>query len=441
MSESHPAAPRISQADETIPADLYATSQSIPRGLWRPYLRHAPPSAQGLRRWQIWARWTANRTRRHRLLFLSKALLLPGTAALDALSAVRAHGRNVAHHCNVSHLQQFIQIILLRLRFGLTPDSYYKFSLFYPDRYRNAKDYVQSGGKLLVILAHRALSTQERQLLSDKRAFSAWCQQNGFPTVDTVAESANGIVRVLSPGPLPRHDLLSKPTSLRAGKGVRIWRFVSESPSARWSSNDSEHEDLSEEGLITQLGAESVRLGSPLLVQPFLRNHPELRDIGNGSLATVRLITVRNLGERAEELLAVFKIPTGRSLVDNFDSGSLACPVDLDTGVLGPGTYKRYHDPANRIQVDDPGTGGRIKGRRLPFWGETKSLALDAHGRIGSELSILGWDMAITEEGPVIIECNKYPGSDLAQIGSQNGLGETAYSRYLIGDLRRVFLE
>jgi glutathione synthase/RimK-type ligase-like ATP-grasp enzyme len=61
-----------------------------------------------------------------------------------------------------------------------------------------------------------------------------------------------------------------------------------------------------------------------------------------------------------------------------------------------------------------PTTHAQIRGVRLPFWEEVKALATRAHGLVEGRL-ILGWDVAIGEEGPLIIEGNRGPDMDLMQ--------------------------
>jgi hypothetical protein len=61
-----------------------------------------------------------------------------------------------------------------------------------------------------------------------------------------------------------------------------------------------------------------------------------------------------------------------------------------------------------------PTTGAPIRGKRLPCWDEVKQLAVRAHGAFRPRV-LIGWDIAITNEGPVIIEGNRGPDMDLMQ--------------------------
>jgi hypothetical protein len=56
----------------------------------------------------------------------------------------------------------------------------------------------------------------------------------------------------------------------------------------------------------------------------------------------------------------------------------------------------------------------------LPHWDEVKALAVRAHAAFAGRLMI-GWDIAITEDGPVVIEGNRGPDMDLMQRFMETG--------------------
>jgi hypothetical protein len=61
-----------------------------------------------------------------------------------------------------------------------------------------------------------------------------------------------------------------------------------------------------------------------------------------------------------------------------------------------------------------PDTNARITGTILPLWSETKTLAILAH-RSFADRVLVGWDIAITDEGPLIVEGNSSPDLDILQ--------------------------
>jgi hypothetical protein len=61
-----------------------------------------------------------------------------------------------------------------------------------------------------------------------------------------------------------------------------------------------------------------------------------------------------------------------------------------------------------------PTTGAQIEGTRLPFWEELRSLAIRAHEAFADRV-IVGWDIAIDADGPIVVEGNGSPDVDLMQ--------------------------
>lgn len=68
-----------------------------------------------------------------------------------------------------------------------------------------------------------------------------------------------------------------------------------------------------------------------------------------------------------------------------------------------------------RIYEDQPGNGARMKGRKLPFVEECRQMARDAHARLFPDYAYIGWDIAISPDGPVMIEGNAKPSMAVAQ--------------------------
>jgi hypothetical protein len=137
--------------------------------------------------------------------------------------------------------------------------------------------------------------------------------------------------------------------------------------------------------------------------------HPDLGALMPGpGLGTVRIHSA--LAESGEVLLArpVLKIPKLTSISDNWlggRRGGLLAPIDLDSGVLGKAVGYGSGQTRAELFARHYETGALIERFRLPFWDETRSAVRHA-ARCMRELPALGWDVAITARGPVVIEAN-----------------------------------
>ena len=95
--------------------------------------------------------------------------------------------------------------------------------------------------------------------------------------------------------------------------------------------------------------------------------------------------------------------------------GGSAVLIDMQTGKLtGTGIDKKLNEH------ECSATGIRYDGYPVPYWEEIKQLCLDA-ALVNDQIHFIGWDVAITPEGPVLIEGNRRPGFGLSQVLDDRG--------------------
>lgn len=68
-----------------------------------------------------------------------------------------------------------------------------------------------------------------------------------------------------------------------------------------------------------------------------------------------------------------------------------------------------------------PTSGAQVVGAMLPHWDETLKTACDAHA-VFPEFGICGFDIAVTADGPKVLEYNDNPSHMLYQIAAGRGL-------------------
>lgn len=146
-----------------------------------------------------------------------------------------------------------------------------------------------------------------------------------------------------------------------------------------------------------------LRRSGQILLEDYLEQHSVLSSIYPDSLNTVRVITFLNRLGEPELWAALLRVGNGGE-VDNFDAGGLTAQVSLETGeVQGPVILK---NPFDASPTDDhPITRAPIVGVKLPFWHEGLDLVRRA-ARANPELRTVGWDLALLEQGPAILEGN-----------------------------------
>lgn len=138
------------------------------------------------------------------------------------------------------------------------------------------------------------------------------------------------------------------------------------------------------------------------LAEEFVQQHPAIQSLSSSGLNTVRMMTMIN-NEGGVDILGARMRISVNSHVDNLASGNIACPIDLETGVInGKGVYS---DITKEPVTHHPVTGISLIGFQIPMWQEiietTKKIALHRPENRG-----VGWDVALTENGPDFIEGN-----------------------------------
>jgi hypothetical protein len=120
--------------------------------------------------------------------------------------------------------------------------------------------------------------------------------------------------------------------------------------------------------------------------------------------------------------------------VDNLHAGGIAANVSLSDGTLSEATNLGV-DARLGWLATHPNTGAQIEGRKLPLWEQTKQLAIAAH-REFSDRVVIGWDIAILEDGPIVIEGNGNSDMDILQRFMRVGLRDHRFGELLRFHLR-----
>lgn len=245
--------------------------------------------------------------------------------------------------------------------------------------------------------------------LADKARFAARCRAAGLPHAETIAiVTAGGIAIDADPS---GRMLVAKPSHGEGGDGLRLLGVCADSES---------------------LKAVLARLPAPVagawLIQSLIVRHRALADITLNALPTVRIVTMLDENGAPEVVSATFRCASDPAAhVDNMKAGGLIAPVDLDSGALGI-ACQGY---GGGDHVVHPVTGAAIAGRMLPDWPAATALTRRAHGVAFADYRLIGWDIALTPSGPLLIEGNGKPGVLMPQRAARRGLGESRYGALL----------
>lgn len=302
----------------------------------------------------------------------------------------------------------------LRLRHGFSPDEALALGLLRPDFPDDTlRNYVSKRemSRIQKTLNPAAWSA----LTQNKGIFYKYCTALGIPVPrlyaiffrDTAGYAANGTLltspeqwRTFIEEQLPR-EFVVKPTSGVYGSGFRCFTRSPDGAFVDQASGNS----CDAGGIWGILRA----AGDDFVLQERLRNDPALIELSQTeSLQTVRVWTgVDRYGE-SHILQAFLKIIVGKNLTDNLDSGksgNLCASVDIANGTLQPAVQYNLDGSGLSPVTHHPRTGMRFQGFLVPWWDAVCDVAREAARKM-LPLRVHGWDIAMTPEGPCVVECN-----------------------------------
>lgn len=333
------------------------------------------------------------------------------------------HGARLRH--------QWSDFALLHRWIGVALSEFYLYRTW--DRKRPPADrvaYITHADRRLVEAALNPLALQ-RSLL-DKLAITARLVQAGIAVPEVVAaytatatapdpnwRSLHGEAGIAE---LAREEwadgLVIKPNDGGGGQDVHVFRSVGADGFHRIDGRC-----ISPRALVSLLAR---RKGARWKIERRLRPHPQLNALNPDVLATLRVMSFRRRDGTVMIGPAVWKIPLGRSGVDNFARGSLAAPIELSTGIAG----RARRSISEGDFALHPETGFRMEGTRLPQWPMVDPLVRAAF-EVLPGLHAVGWDVAITETGPLIIEANPWWSAELLEVPHGRGLIQGEFAEYL----------
>jgi hypothetical protein len=173
--------------------------------------------------------------------------------------------------------------------------------------------------------------------------------------------------------------VIAKPATGEGGAGIAIFESADIEDVASWRA-----------GLIER---------DQTLIEQVLRQHEAMSTLYPDSVNTVRMITYRDPQDRLHVIASVLRIGNG-AVIDNFASGGMFTLLDDD----GVALYAAI-DKQSNIYPEHPVTGTAIEGFQVPHYPEIVAMIDDAARRLPT-VPYVGWDIAITPEGPAIIEAN-----------------------------------
>ncbi|MFA7605230.1 MAG: sugar-transfer associated ATP-grasp domain-containing protein [Rhodocyclaceae bacterium] len=250
-------------------------------------------------------------------------------------------------------------------------------------------------------------------LLEDKEVFHRYATAIGMPLPELVGFLSGEVLRSGLPLDDGEQDaalhtrlthfegreVLIKPSNGVYGRGIECF-------SVRNGLLHQDRQSLSLAQLAARLPA-----GSRYIMQERLYNHPFITHLtGLQTLQTLRVVTAlpRRPAHRARIVSAAWRSVVRNDLADNFNyghNGTLRAQLDPDSGRIL--RVVRAHPSGFGMEDVEhhPVTGQRLTGEYLPDWACVSAMLSD-RAALFHPIRLVGWDVALTAEGPRVLEGN-----------------------------------
>jgi hypothetical protein len=310
-------------------------------------------------------------------------------------------GAKLAARTGIGLMEQYIALRQLAFGYRLEPRAYYMQELYRAPLNVTVPPvlgrYETKNWLFKALNRHRRRLRGERpRSLGDKKEFAHHCTAHGVSTPPVLLSAANGIVTCHAESAALDRDLFVKLQWSRGARKTvtlrRVSSFLYRDPAGRYRTLRQVMQDLAKRSR-----------AAGLIVQPRIRNHPLLSDVADQSLAVVRVITCLDQQDQPVVTHGMLRV-LGKLEPDWPTEAEFGAPIDLATGRMGlmagdkrPLVFERYDR--------HPMTGADIAGCTLPHWPAIMASALEAH-RAYPERVVVGWDIALSPDGVVVLEGN-----------------------------------
>lgn len=317
----------------------------------------------------------------------------------------------------------FFDYILHIIKCGEIDDSYFELGLdIKGNSYKNFLSYNQymtRRDKLNLTQPYNYVC-----LMRDKSLFSSICNIWGFPTAQDLGIIKNGILYNSKYTSIleilyTNYNLFIKPFDSKKGLNIHKIDYINKDIYI----DDSKY---SEEYLESFINAISSK--TDFIIQKRIIQHPKISSIYEKSINTLRVVTINHMKSYNPNDIYILgvelRIGANGNITDNISSGGVKVGVDNNGELCKYGFFNHKYGTKT---LSHPDSKIKFEGFEIPFYEEAISLCKKFHSKIKG-IHLIGWDVAITEDGPVFIEGNDSCGTDFQVL---YGPMKNIYDKYL----------
>lgn len=288
--------------------------------------------------------------------------------------------RNIGNDIRV-FITAWISEIYCFIRFGCSPDDYFRYEFFRKSNYERDKFITyQRSQRVIKNYNDRNYIHLLQNKVEFNTVFSEYLKREWIDCRSTSEKQFRDF--------LARHgSVIMKP--LEGGQGRGIFKL-----------SNKEYQN----GIIKKY--------RNYIAEEVLQQHSKMSLLNPSSVNTVRVLTFKGV-----IIGCALRIGVKGAFIDNLHSNGVCAHLDKDTGIIDAVCV----DNDMNKYLFHPDSGIKLVGYQIPNWKVLLDTVKEASQKM-KRLQYIGWDVAVLEDSVAIIEGNHDPGHDIMQMIAQTGL-------------------
>ena len=305
---------------------------------------------------------------------------------------LKNHANFVCSHFNMPKSKLIFDIVKCALKYGIAFHEYFYYGFWQKDG-EERSEYASMG--FMYRYQKKMNPVEKRGVLADKnkfdKAYAEFIKRDMMNPIDTEIDEVERFIE-------GREKVVLKSSTGGGGKNVEIIK-IDNSVTAHTIKERAvaKHFDIMEE---------------------FVQQHDALQQLSPNSLNTVRFITQLKEDGTVDVIGSSLRMGVLKN-TDNASSGGIICKINIETGQLESKAYS--FEITNPLYDAHPVSGVKFIGFQVPHWEAVKTMCFQAAEKYPDNKCI-GWDVAIKQDGPLLIEGNHDWGARVWQMPAGKGM-------------------
>ncbi len=325
---------------------------------------------------------------------------------------------------------RLVDIVKSGLRYRLSPLEYYLYG-FDADGITRKKRFSYLSNERIVRIFRPALNNRRWiSVLENKLLFFHYYSQFKLPVVNvygfyypdrgffldgTSLRGKDDFVKWIKKSGIK--DLVVKPVGSLGGKGIKIFTRVISPELAL--GNDGKEYTLGE---IFSFMDNDITARQPredpfrgYIIEAKISQDPVMNVLSGASLNTIRVSTIITKHNEVLIDFAMIRMGKAGSLTDNLHQGGYVVNIQIEKGELDEKTFGYRGEEGPWIEEKEQKVKQLFTKGRIPYWDAIVSLVKKT-AALSPELRSVGWDIALSKDGPVLMEGNDNWDMVIAQV-------------------------